>query len=65
MADYHEKYFWLVWTIGYFVVSILLFSVHRLQLHYFLSGFLICSKCLVEDYIYLQEEDEKQNEKNH
>lgn len=63
MADYHEKYFWLVWTIATSLLAYYYFPF-MITIAFFLSGMMISSKCLVEDFITLHEED-KQNEKNH
>lgn len=62
MADY-EKYFWLVWTIATSMLGYFYFPF-TVTIAFFLSGMFISSKCLVEDFLTLQEED-KQNEKNH
>ncbi|NKE06151.1 hypothetical protein [Mesobacillus selenatarsenatis] len=62
MADY-EKYYWLVWTIATSLFAYFYFPL-TVTVAFFLSGMMISSKCLVEDFLILQEE-EKQNEKKH
>jgi hypothetical protein len=64
MAEYREKYFWLVWTIATTMLAYFYFSL-TLAIAFFLSGIIISSKCLAEDFLNLQEDDEKQNGKNH
>jgi hypothetical protein len=64
MAEHREKYFWLMWTIGTSLAAYFYFPL-TVTITFFLSGIIISSKCLVEDFLDRQEEDEKQNEKNH
>ncbi|GAM13934.1 hypothetical protein [Mesobacillus selenatarsenatis] len=64
MAEYREKYFWLLWTIATTMLAYFYFPL-TLTITFFLSGIIISSKCLVEDFINHQEDAEKQNEKNH
>ncbi|MFT9596983.1 hypothetical protein [Mesobacillus sp.] len=64
MAENHEKYFWLLWTISTTMLAYFYLPL-TLAITFFLSGIIISSKCLVEDFINLQEDAEKQNEKNH
>lgn len=64
MAEYHEKYFWLFWTIATSLIAYFYFPF-IVTITFFLSGIFVSSKCLIEDFINLQQDDEKQNEKNH
>ncbi|MCM3574026.1 MULTISPECIES: hypothetical protein [Mesobacillus] len=64
MADEHEKYFWLVWTIATSMLAFYYFPF-TVTIAFFISGIMISSKCLIEDFINLKQDDEKQNEKNH
>lgn len=63
MADKHEKYIWLLWT-GATSLSAYFYFPFTVTISFFLSGIILSSKCLVEDFLNLQE-GEKQNEKNH
>jgi hypothetical protein len=64
MADNREKYVWLVWMgmsslLGYFYLSF------RITIALFLSGLIMISKCLIVDFLRIQNEDYNHNEKNH
>ncbi|MBT2641336.1 hypothetical protein J7I80_03715 [Bacillus sp. ISL-41] len=63
MAEDYEKYLWLVWTIATSLLAYYYFSF-TVTIAFFLSGIIVSSKCLVEDFLTLREDD-KQNEKNH
>jgi hypothetical protein len=56
MADY-EKYFWLAWTVATSMIAYFYFPF-TVTIASFLSGMFISSKCLVEDFLNLQEEEE-------
>ncbi|ESU33815.1 hypothetical protein G3A_04020 [Bacillus sp. 17376] len=64
MAENREKYFWLLWTIATTMLAYFYFPL-KLAITFFLSGIIISSKCLVEDFIYHQDDAEKQKKKNH
>lgn len=64
MADNREKYFWLLLAIATSLLSFHYFSLQA-TITFFLSGLIVSSKCLIEDFMKFQEDDEKQNEKNH
>ncbi|WLR56934.1 hypothetical protein LC048_08730 [Mesobacillus subterraneus] len=64
MAENREKYFWLLWTFATTMVAYFYFSL-AFAITFFLSGIIISSKCLVENFINQQDEAEKQSEKNH
>ncbi|MBT2681014.1 hypothetical protein J7E38_18650 [Bacillus sp. ISL-35] len=57
MADHREKYLWLVLTVVFSLFSFHFFS-YETTIACFLSGLLVSSKCLVDDFIRFHEDDE-------
>jgi hypothetical protein len=64
MADHLEKYMWLLWTIASSLMSFNYLSLEA-TIAFFLSGLIMSSKNLAEDFIKLHEEEDKPNERNH
>jgi hypothetical protein len=56
MDNKKEKYFWLMWMCGTTMISYLFFPFN-LTISSFLAGLALVCKCLIEEYLHLNEEE--------